>query len=55
LIALDVLREQDEWLSAYRTEIDEEIQEGIAEMERGEGIPEDQLDSYLARLMAMPV
>jgi Arc/MetJ-type ribon-helix-helix transcriptional regulator len=37
--ALDVLREQDEWLSAHRIEIDENIRIGIAEMERGEGVP----------------
>jgi putative addiction module CopG family antidote len=52
--ALDALREQDGWLSAYRTAIDEKIGVGIAEMERGEGIPEDQLNSHLARLKATP-
>ena len=34
--------------------IPELIATGIEELERGEGIPEDQLDAYLARLKAQP-
>jgi Arc/MetJ-type ribon-helix-helix transcriptional regulator len=52
--ALDVLHEQDEWLTANRQAIDAKIHTGIEELERGEGIPEDQLDAYLERLKAQP-
>jgi Arc/MetJ-type ribon-helix-helix transcriptional regulator len=52
--ALDVLHEQDEWLTANRQVIDAKIHTGIEELERGEGIPEDQLDAYLERLKAQP-
>jgi Arc/MetJ-type ribon-helix-helix transcriptional regulator len=52
--ALEVLHEQDEWLTANRQANDTKIRTGIAELERGEGIPEDELDAYLARLKAQP-
>jgi len=52
--ALDVLHEQDEWLMANRQAIDAHIRQGIEELERGEGIPEDKLDAYLERLKAQP-
>lgn len=52
--ALEVLHEQDEWLTANRQEIDAKIRTGIAELERGEGIPEDELDAYLQRLKSQP-
>ncbi len=52
--ALEVLHEQDEWLLASRQTIDAKIQRGIAELKRGEGIPEDELDAYLDRLKAQP-
>jgi len=52
--ALEVLHEQDEWLTANRQAIDAKIRTGIAELERGEGIPEDELDTYLERLKAQP-
>ena len=35
--------------------IDARIRQGIAELDRGEGIPEDQLDAHLARLKAEPM
>jgi hypothetical protein len=50
--ALEMLRSQNEWLLENRTAIDAKIRQGIAEIERGEGIPEEQLDAYLARLKA---
>ena len=50
--ALEVLREQDEWLAANREAINAKIHLGVAELERGEGIPEDQLDAHLERLKA---
>lgn len=52
--ALEALHEQDEWLSANRDAINEQIRTGIAELERGEGIAEDELDAYLTRLKAKP-
>ena len=52
--ALEVLHEQDEWLMAHREANDAKIRTGIEELERGEGIPEDELDAYLARLKAQP-
>ena len=52
--ALEVLHEQDEWLTANRQAIDAKIRTGIAELERGEGIPEDELDAHLERLKAQP-
>ena len=52
--ALEVLHERDEWLAAHCQEINAKIRTGIAELERGEGIPEDELDAYLERLKAQP-
>jgi Arc/MetJ-type ribon-helix-helix transcriptional regulator len=52
--ALEVLHEQDEWLIANRQAINAKIRGGIEELERGEGIPEDELDAYLERLKAQP-
>ncbi len=48
--ALEVLHEQDEWLLVQRQTIDAKIHRGIAELERGEGIPEDELYAHLERL-----
>jgi antitoxin ParD1/3/4 len=50
--ALAVLHEQDEWLTLNRSDVDARIRNGIAQLERGEGIPEDELDEYLGRLKA---
>ena len=52
--ALEVLHERDEWLTANRQAIDAKIHRGIAELDRGEGIPEDELDTYLNRLKSQP-
>ena len=52
--ALEVLHEQDEWLTANREANNDKIRTGMEELERGEGIPEDDLDAYLARLKAQP-
>jgi putative addiction module CopG family antidote len=48
--ALEVLHERDEWLAANRHAIDAKIRQGIEELDRGEGIPEDELDAHLERL-----
>jgi len=52
--ALEVLHEQDEWLTANRQAIDAKIRAGIEELEHGQGIPEHELDDYLKRLKAQP-
>jgi Arc/MetJ-type ribon-helix-helix transcriptional regulator len=50
--ALEVLHERDEWLMANRLAVDAKIRRGIEELNRGEGIPEDELDAHLRRLKA---
>ena len=52
--ALEVLHEQDEWLTANRQVINDKSRTGMAELEQGEGIPEDELDAYLQRMKAQP-
>jgi Arc/MetJ-type ribon-helix-helix transcriptional regulator len=52
--ALEVLHEQDEWLMANRQTVDANIRRGIEELNRGEGIPEDELDAHLEQLKAQP-
>jgi hypothetical protein len=47
---LETQREQDGWLLDNRDAINANIQRGIEQLDRGEGIPEDPLDAYLARL-----
>jgi hypothetical protein len=51
---LDTQEEQDRWLFENREEINAKIRRGIAQLDRGEGIPEDQLDVHLAKLKAQP-
>jgi hypothetical protein len=51
---LDTQEEQDRWLLENREEINAKIRRGIAQLDRGEGIPEDQLDAYLTKLKAQP-
>jgi hypothetical protein len=51
---LDTKEEQDRWLLENRDEINTKIRRGIAQLDRGEGIPEDQLDDYLAKLKPQP-
>jgi putative addiction module CopG family antidote len=52
--ALEVLRERDEWIAANRQAIGAKIRRGLEELDRGEGIPEDELDSHLERLKSQP-
>jgi len=47
-------RDQDRWLLQNRDAIDAKIRRGIQQLDRGEGIPEDQLDAYLAALKSQP-
>jgi hypothetical protein len=49
---LDTQEEQDRWFLENKTSINAKIKRGISQLERGEGIPEDQLDNYLAKLKA---
>jgi hypothetical protein len=42
--------EQDRWLLENRDTVNAKIGTGIDQLDRGEGIPEDQLDAHLARL-----
>lgn len=49
---LETQEEQDRWLLEQRDAINAKIRRGIEQLERGEGIPEDQLDAHLAKLKA---
>ena len=51
---LETQEEQDRWLLENKEAINVKIRRGIEQLDRGEGIPEDQLDTYLARLKALP-
>ena len=51
---LETQEEQDRWLLENRQAIDAKIRRGIEQLDRGEGIPEDQLDAHLAKLKAQP-
>ncbi len=46
---LETQEEQDRWLLENRDAINAKIQRGIEQLDRGEGIPEDQLDAHLAK------
>lgn len=49
---LESQEEQDRWLLENREGVNRKIQRGLNQLERGEGIPEDRLDAYLADLKA---
>jgi len=49
---LDTQEEQDRWLQENRDWIATKIQRGIAQLDRGEGIPEADLDRHLEALKA---
>ena len=50
--ALEILHSQNEWLSENSSLVDAKIREGIAQLDRGEGIPEVDLAAHLGRLKA---
>ena len=52
--ALDMFHSREEWLEANRRAIDASIQRGIDELDRGEGIAEDQVGATLEKLKAQP-
>ena len=47
---LETQEEQDRWLLENREAINAKIRRGIEQLDRGEGIPEDQLHAHLASL-----
>ena len=47
---LETQEEQDRWLAENRSLHDTKIGRGIEQLDRGEGIPEDELDAYLSKL-----
>jgi hypothetical protein len=47
---LETQEEQDRWHLENREAIDAAIRRGIEQLDRGEGIPEDQLSTHLAKL-----
>jgi hypothetical protein len=47
---LDTQEEEDRWLLENREAINAKISRGIDQLNRGEGIPQDQLDARLAKL-----
>jgi hypothetical protein len=49
---LETQEEQDRWLLKNCPAINGKIRRGIEQLDRGEGIPEDQLDAHLAKLEA---
>ena len=51
---LETQEEQDRWLLENRETINAKIERGIDQLDRGEGIPEDRLDAYLADLKSKP-
>jgi antitoxin ParD1/3/4 len=45
--ALEVQKERDAWLQDNKEAIDEKIKRGLGQLDRGEGIPGDQLRARL--------
>jgi len=51
---LETQEEQDRWLQENKDAIDAKIRRGIAQLDQGEGIPEEQVGAYLKELKAQP-
>ena len=51
---LETQEEQDRWLLENRKVINAKIRRGMDQLDRGQGIAEDQLDAYLADLKVKP-
>jgi len=51
---LETQEGQDRWLLENKNAINEKIRRGVDQLDRGEGVPEDRLDAYLAKLKAQP-
>ena len=50
LLRLETQEEQDRWLLENQETANAKLRSGIDQLDRGEEIPEDQLDAYLAKL-----
>ncbi len=50
---LETQEEQDRWLLENKAAINAKIRRGIDQLDRGEGIPEHQLDAYLVKLKSL--
>ena len=51
---LETQEEQDRWLQENKDAIDAKVRRGIAQLDRGEGIPEERVDAHLKELKAQP-
>jgi predicted transcriptional regulator len=51
---LETQEEQDRWLLENKAAINAKIRRGIAQLDRGEGVPEEELNAYLTNLKAQP-
>jgi hypothetical protein len=51
---LETQEEQDRWLMDSREPVSIKIRRGMEQLDRGEGVPEDQLDACLAEQKAKP-
>jgi len=49
---LETQEEQDRWLSENREGINAKIWRGIEQLDRGEGIPDNELEAHLTKLKA---
>ena len=47
---LETQEEQDRWLSENQGEINVKIRRGLDQLQRGQVVPEEELDSYLTKL-----
>jgi hypothetical protein len=47
---LETQEQQDRWLTENRAAIDAKIKRGLEQLDRGEGISEDQLNARLSKL-----
>ena len=47
---VETQEEQDRWLLENRVTVNAKIRTGIDQLDRGEGIPDSQLDAHLAKL-----
>lgn len=43
--ALEMLRAEEQWLASNRQLVNAKIERGLEELNRGEGIPEDEVDA----------
>jgi hypothetical protein len=51
---LETQEEQDRWLLENKNANNAKIRRGIDQLDRGQGIPEDELDSWLATMKSRP-